>query len=273
VNVGRPATQFLATLPAGHSRAALLGGLLLEAVDVEPGTVRPGEEVLVEAVWRVIGPFQEPLLLVAGSASRVPLLPQPGASAAWELGDRYRTVSRVPIPPRASGGPAAIRAVTEHGAVVLGVVQVDVRRTFGLPGGVEPSDYRLGDAISLIGTQSSVEEGDDGRSVRVVLYWRAETSVDVDYTVFVHLVGPDGQICTQADGWPQAGRHPTSHWLPGEVVADTYELWQPTGGPAGEYRVRVGRSALATLRRLPVIDPAGARLPDDAIPVGSFEVP
>jgi len=157
--------------------------------------------------------------------------------------------------------------------IVLGVVRVDVRRAFGLPGGVEPTNYRLGDAISLAGTQFSVQEGDDGRSVRAVLYWRAETSVDVDYTVFVHLVGPDGQIYAQADGWPQAGRHPTSHWLPGEVVADTYGLWQPAGGPAGEYRVLAGMYDLATLCRLPVTDPAGLSLPDGAIPVGSFEIP
>jgi mannosyltransferase len=273
VTVGRPATPFRVILPTDHSRAAVLGGLLLEAADVRPEAVRPGEEVLVEAAWRVIGPFREPFLMVAGSSEQVPLLPEPGASAAWELGDRYCTVSRVTVPVRVSGGPTSIRAVTEDGTIVLGVVQVDVRRTFGLPGGAEPTNYGLGDAISLAGTQFSVQEGDDGRSVRAVLYWRAETSVDVDYTVFVHLVGPGGQIYAQADGWPQAGRHPTSHWLPGEVVADTYELWQPTGGPAGEYRVLVGMYDLATLRRLPVTDPAGGRLPDDAIPVGSFEVP
>ena len=109
--------------------------------------------------------------------------------------------------------------------------------------------------------------------VKVVLYWRAEAFMEQSYTVFVHLVGPDGRICAQADGLPQAGRHPTTHWLPGEVVADSYQLERPAGAPSGEYRLLAGLYDLTTLTRLPVTDSGGSPVPDDAILIASFEMP
>ncbi|HEY72305.1 MAG TPA: hypothetical protein G4N99_03455, partial [Thermoflexia bacterium] len=71
-------------------------------------------------------------------------------------------------------------------------------------------------------------------------------------------------------GLPQAGRHPTDHWLPGEVVADPYRLELPADAPAGEYRVLAGLYDLVTLERLPVTDANGSPVPDDAILIGTF---
>jgi hypothetical protein len=147
-------------------------------------------------------------------------------------------------------------------------VQVDVSRLFALPEGVPALDYRLGDAISLAGAQFSVERGEAGGVVRVMLYWRAEESVEQSYTVFVHLVGADNQIYAQVDTPPQGGRHPTAHWLPGEVIDDAYRLEYPADAPAGIYRLLVGLYDPATLERLPVIDTGG-----DAIQIGEFELP
>jgi len=270
VVVDRPFSPFTGTLSSSQVPAGRLGGLFLEAANVHPEQVLPGEEVQVEAIWRVTAPFHEPSLVVEGSADETLLLPEPGATGAWEVGDRYRTISRVPVSPHTLGGLTTLWAVSEDGEIPVGMVRVDVTRTFTLPTGIQPMDYRLGDVISLAGTRLSVGTGE---MAEVVLYWRAEAFVDKSYTVFVHLVGPDGQIYAQADTPPRAGRHPTTHWLPGEVVADTYRLEQPAGTPSGEYRVLAGLYDLITLDRLPVTDAAGSPVPNDAILIGSWQVP
>ena len=270
--IDRPASPFSGTLPSSQVPPSRLGGLVMEAANVRPEQVLPGEEVRVEAIWRVAGPFQEPRLVVEGAADEWPLLSQPGATGAWEVGDRYLTISRVQVSPFALGGLTNLLAVSGERMIPVGTVHVDVTRTFTLPVGVQPVDYRLGDAIALVGAQLAVEPGDTGRTATVVLYWRAGTFVDHLYTVFVHLVGPDGQIHAQADAPPQAGRHPTTCWLPGEVVADSHQLELPAGVLPGVYRVLVGLYDPTTLARLPVTDADGDLSPDDAILIGSFEV-
>jgi len=75
--------------------------------------------------------------------------------------------------------------------------------------------------------------------------------MDADYSVFAHLLGPDGQILAQHDGWPADDRYPTSAWDPGEIVTDARKL-DTAGLPAGTYRLAVGMYDLRTMQRLPL---------------------
>ncbi len=269
VTIARPSRPFTATLSAGQVTPASLGGLVLEAADIRPQQVLPGEEVTVEAVWRVDGPFDEPHLTVEGQPDTYPLLPQPGATRLWRPGDRYRTITRVTVSPHTPGGETVLWAVSADGHVQVGTVTVDVTRTFHLPAGVPPLDYRLGDALSLIGARWTRS----GTVADIVLYWQAHTSITQRYTVFVQLIGPDGVVHAQADSWPQSGRHPTDHWLPGEIVPDAYQLSLSADAPPGTYRIIAGMYDLATLERLPVTDQAGNPVPDNAILLGEFTLP
>jgi hypothetical protein len=63
-----------------------------------------------------------------------------------------------------------------------------------------------------------------GDRLKVRLVWRALTEMDHDYTAFVHLEGPDGVIWGQHDEPPAEGSYPTSHWRPGDLVADEHEF-------------------------------------------------
>ena len=76
--------------------------------------------------------------------------------------------------------------------------------------------------------------------------------MDVDYTAFVHVVGPDGAVAVQDDRRPLDGFMPTRAWLPGQVVADTRSLRLPADAAPGEYTVYAGLYDLDTLQRLPV---------------------
>jgi hypothetical protein len=67
----------------------------------------------------------------------------------------------------------------------------------------------------------------------LTVYWEAMRPVDVDYSVAVHLVARDppqlaGDVLAQADIQdPVGGWYPTSRWIVGEVVQDTYALDVP----------------------------------------------
>jgi hypothetical protein len=111
-----------------------------------------------------------------------------------------------------------------------------------------------------------------GESVRVELIWRGLKPWDDNYTVFVHLIGPDGRVHGQVDRWPMQGTLPTSQWAAGQTVADSYDVVLPGDAPPGRYQVEVGWYLLSTLRRLLVVDANGLASGDHVV-VGGFAVP
>ncbi len=82
--------------------------------------------------------------------------------------------------------------------------------------------------------------------------WQPLQTFDQDLKVFVHLVDPNGNVIVQFDGQPQAGQNPTSQWVPGTLIEDTYPLTLPAESPPGPYRLYVGLYDEATFERLPV---------------------
>jgi hypothetical protein len=97
------------------------------------------------------------------------------------------------------------------------------------------------------------------------LYWQATAGLDVDYTVFVHLVGQDGQIAGQHDGIPEGGGYPTSAWEAGEIVVDEHQFDIATDVAPGDYQLLVGLYRLETSERLPVLDSDGRPLGDSVV--------
>jgi len=63
--------------------------------------------------------------------------------------------------------------------------------------------------------------------------WQALRPLDRDYTVFFHIIGPDGQVIGQHDTMPRDNTLPTSQWRPGQVVGDRYRAALKTGAPSG----------------------------------------
>ncbi len=88
-------------------------------------------------------------------------------------------------------------------------------------------------------------------SLEVALVWFAVAPIERDYTVFVHLVAPDGEIVAQDDAPPGGAFYPTSFWQPGERVSDRHTLTLPAETRPGEYRLLVGVYFQPTLDRLP----------------------
>jgi hypothetical protein len=92
---------------------------------------------------------------------------------------------------------------------------------------------------------------DQAQDLNLTLYWQAETSPALDYTVFVHLRDQWNQIARQQDVPPANGRYPTSLWEAGEVIGNEVSL-SLAGLSPGEYKLVVGLYDLATGTRLPL---------------------
>jgi hypothetical protein len=139
---------------------------------------------------------------------------------------------------------------------------------------------QLGDEIRLVGatvggaalTSHAVLRVDapPGHDLSLTLAWQAVRPPRRDYTVLLHLIGPDGQLAAQGDRPPLGGVVPSTLWREGETLADALTLPLPEGLAAGEYRLVTGLYDLATLARLPVTlraVPAG-----DTVPVATLVV-
>lgn len=149
-----------------------------------------------------------------------------------------------------------------------------VERQFTRPRPQTTLDVWLGQQVRLLGHDiappicEATGEGDPGSCrLELVLYWQAVQKMETDYTVFVHLVGPDGSIWAQRDAPPDNGAYPTSRWATGEIVADPVRVPLPSELPNGPFEIRLGMYRPDTGQRLPVLDDRGQPV-DDKIVLG-----
>ena len=130
---------------------------------------------------------------------------------------------------------------------------------------------RLGERIALLGYSLSEEEVQPGDRVALTLFWEPLGPIHADYTVFTHLLGPQG-IIAQADSQPCGGAYPTSRWTEGQIVEDRYEWLIPEDAPPGKYPIEVGMYLLDTGERLPVYDSEGERMEGDRALLGALKI-
>ena len=125
---------------------------------------------------------------------------------------------------------------------------------------------RFGDGISLDGFRLAAGGPDApvvqaGSKLPLTLVWQAERRPAAAYTVFTHLIGPDGRLWGGWDNPPVSGSYPTDQWDAGETVFDPYRIPVKEDAPAGSYRLLVGLYD-QTGTRLPVLNQAGETVAD-----------
>ncbi len=121
-----------------------------------------------------------------------------------------------------------------------------------VPSQAQPIGTTFGDGLVL--SHALVPETVSLREpLELALFWQVETAVSEDYTVFVHLLTPDGEFVAGQDGQPLDGLYPTSFWGEGELIVDGRSWFADV--PPGEYQLQVGLYLLATGQRLPVSGP------------------
>jgi hypothetical protein len=130
----------------------------------------------------------------------------------------------------------------------------------------------LGEQFRYLGYDLRDTEVSPGDRLPVVLYWQATQPVTDDLSVFVHLLGPAGQLVWQDDGAANHGDRPTWSWAPEETVIDPHTVMLPSDLPEGEYVLTTGLYDWRTGERLPVIDASGQRKGQDRIRIATLSV-
>ncbi len=126
-----------------------------------------------------------------------------------------------------------------------------------------PASFRWEEGITLAGYTLPPGPYQPGAAVPVTLAWEAQATPSRPYTLFVHLVGPDGTIWGQQD---RLSTVPTDQWRPGERLVDLHTPALDQAAPPGRYRVTLGWYASPSMARLPL---AGG---GDYITLGEIEV-
>jgi hypothetical protein len=170
------------------------------------------------------------------------------------------TLQRLPVTDSATG--ELIAEQTRHVALI---------RVGAAPAPTQPfgEAFNFADTINLIGADAPSIVG-AGETLPLRLYWESLTPTPTDYTVFVHVIGPDGEQVAGQDSPPRKGFAATHLWRPGQRIADELTIPLPAELPAGIYEIRTG---LYTLDggRLPLVR-EGEIVGDYAV-VDTFEVP
>jgi hypothetical protein len=255
----------------------LLPGLTLVGFETLPGeTVRSGEQVSASIIWLAgdsptFGNLAMSLGAKPGGGKGKWSLSEPVGlagigypSSQWRPGELLRGWLAARVPPSLEPGlyklslhlTTADDSRQEVFTLPIGDFQVE-----GWPRNFEPPQPQIaiganyGAQATLVGFDVDTPTLSPGDTLTARLYWRAEAEFVQNHTAFFHLIGPDGLLYGQVDQIPGAGAFPTTGWLPGEYITDTYAVPLAPDAPLGDYQIAIGMYNPATGERLPVSSP------------------
>jgi 4-amino-4-deoxy-L-arabinose transferase-like glycosyltransferase len=99
-----------------------------------------------------------------------------------------------------------------------------------LPANLHPVHATVSGDFELIGYTFDEVASVPTEAQRVTLYWRALAPMSRDYVLALYSFVRDEFELDKIDTWPGRGLAPTSQWVAGQILADTYHL--PIAGHA-----------------------------------------
>jgi uncharacterized membrane protein len=243
----------------------------------------PGEPINLTVYWRALSTMTDDLQVrfevsrgtngpndFAGdpAVSLAPAYP----SSVWKQGEIVRAQYTFYIPVDVPAGEHAFRlSVVDRNnrrvsaPVALMALRVDPStRVFRAPAPRVVETVRFGTGIVLYGydlvpapVMTGIVTGltavASGQPLRLTLYWRTTQRIlGPSYMVFVHLLREGAPILSQRDAVPVNGTRPTTTWIPGEYIADSYDLPVQRDATPGRYILEVGLFDPVTGNRLAV---------------------
>lgn len=259
-----PSPYQVASPPLWETPVSTAGGLLLlRGASFSPGPYRPGQTVRVGLTWQANA---EPMPDIRPAL----MLEQDGISLAangeapvngryptveWANGQLVHEFRDVRAPAEASGAAQLVIAVDGQ-RVELGEVVIEGGAIlFEPPASQTKVSAVFGDGVIALVGFDPPPAATSAQPVPLTLYWQALSGdIGASYTVFAHLLAPDGRLLAQHDSPPAAGARPTNEWLAGEYVIDAHELVWREAGYVGPARLAVGFYDPQTGARLPTAD-------------------
>ena len=237
---------------------------------VAPAAVEPGARLTLALWWQVgaAQPGGDYRLQLSWQSAGGAIMPGPTlalargwASSAWPPQAQVLTLAAPSLPITATAGAWALRltltgpdGAPAGDAAILPLTALASTRRFDAPALDAVIGVNFDGFLRLLGVNLPSQPARPGQPWRVTLAWQALTPPAADLGSFVQLLDANGRLRSQANRPP--GDRPTSAWLPGEVVATTYDLDLPADLPPGAYRLIAGlydpdRSGLPRLRVQP----------------------
>ncbi len=264
-------------------RAEFDAALALTGFGLSSDNPQPGEDLEITLNWQALekpGVAYTPFLhLIQADGTGVAGVDEPLLRGLYQpdfwpkemtFADRHRLTLPSHLPPGRyrldlglypTGRPDNL--LTVGGSDRLPLACLTVGEGTALPPPTTPTHITFGDRLRLVGYD--LPSNLQPPTSNLQLHWQAIAPPDRDYTVFVHLIAPDGTIVAQDDAPPGDPFCPTSLWLPGEVVLDGHPLAIPADLPPGSYRLLVGLYHQPDNERLPAVDADGVLLGDSVV--------
>jgi hypothetical protein len=104
-------------------------------------------------------------------------------------------------------------------------------------------NVNFGDKVALIGYALDQRVAHPGETIRLTLYWRAVSSMDVNYEVFVHVLGKENQVWANSDSPLTDEAVCTNRWDIGKAVKEVRELTIVEATPPDFYDIELGLHA------------------------------
>jgi len=266
-----PYVHFLDFVNQSGESLRLLGYSLPEA------EYRPGDEVRIVLFWQPLTEILEDNLvkmymidesgIVSVSETHPPVFGQYPMSA-WRKGYPIRDPQSFLLPPTLASGKYTLRAELSQPTggqaftvkndsrpfVDLTELQLGAGRPHSMVPFQVPNELKAtwGQSIRLLGYEPLLTRVAPGDTFTLTLYWQALSTMSESYTVFVHLLDENQLIHGQVDSIPGKGTLPTTSWVPGEYLRDSYSFQIKADAHEGTYRLEIGIYNSQTGSRLPV---------------------
>lgn len=273
------------------SAADFGGKIRLLAHQIDKSSAAPGETIFTQLYLRSLAQMQtnyNVLVRVVGPDGaelwREEGWPWGAATDDWVVGDVRPDGHKITIPANAAPGLYKVTVAfydpqtldnlpvtdpTSGASIDASTRDVALVRVGPAPAAAAPlgNPWQFADKFVLSGA-TLPPALTAGATLSLSLQWDGLAPSPVDYTTFVHVVGPDGAVVAQHDQPPLNGFAPTHLWTPGIRVVDDFAIPLPPDLAPGAYTVRTGMYTAAG--RLPVS--RGGQPAGDYAEVGQFEV-
>jgi hypothetical protein len=258
---------------------------VLRRFQVADEHINPGDVLRAQLTWEALTSistdyrFQFDLLNINDGqrwtlASGLQPMRGGNPTTQWREGDRIVDAYSLQVPADVSVGSYLLQLIVIHegghasisdlagnpeGYIVTGSMTIGEKKA-----STRDPTHRVtalfADSIRLVGYDLSGMASSN--ILTTTLYWKATGTVSRDYTVFVHLFSPEGELVAQHDSPPLL---PTSLWVSDTTVIDIHTLALPTELSPVDYEIRVGLYHWPDLERVPIVDSGDLDEADNAL--------
>lgn len=286
-------TTVQADWPRQLAKALFANGVVLREAALADTAVRPGHNLPLTLFWQIDSQgaltnlrYELSVVTPEGTVLRSQSnLPGANWLTEWQPGQLLREPTGLYFPPETSPGTYRLemKLIQDGGLVAgrpfwipfsqetirLGTIEVTPwPLTTELPEDTNLVEAQFGSHIRLHSYDLSI----DPSTVKLILYWQANSAPETNWFVFVHLVDASGEIVAQRDFVPAEGLRPTTGWRVNEVIEDNHRLPLPPDLPPGLYTIRVGLFEPDSFAR-PSVSQNGQPQPDNQLNLVELRLP